>query len=152
MDDYEFNYIVLRTILGFCLSNINKLIPLWHYNILLPEKEEEYSLSFLLNVAIFELKKILEPCSLITIKDNNIKCVIDTSGHGGNYSWSIFLLENSLSTMYFAKMSFGRYNEYQRNVYFIGLGNYRDTKINPSSRFHFKKPRKYCELKRLLNE
>ena len=41
---------------------------------------------------------------------------------------------------------------YQRNMYFISLGNDRDTNINPSSRFHFKKPCKCCELKILLNE
>ena len=41
MDDYESNCIVLRTILDSCLSNINKLKPLWHYGILLPEIEED---------------------------------------------------------------------------------------------------------------
>ena len=47
MDDYESNFIVLRTILGSCLSDINKLMPLWHYGILLPVEEEEgCSLSF----------------------------------------------------------------------------------------------------------
>ena len=43
-------------------------------------------------------------------------------------------------------------NIYQKNVYFISLGNDRDTKINPSSQFHFKKARKCCELVRILNE
>ena len=37
-------------------------------------------------------------------------------------------------------------------MYFIGFGNDRDTKINPLSKFHLKKSRKCCELKRLLNE
>ena len=37
-------------------------------------------------------------------------------------------------------------------MYFIGFGNDRDTQINPSSKFHLKKSRKCCELKRLLNE
>ena len=44
MDDYESNCIVLRTILGSCLSDINKLMPLWYYGILLPEKEKDCSL------------------------------------------------------------------------------------------------------------
>ena len=88
MDDYESNCIVLRSILGSCLSNINKLIPLWYYDILLPEEEEDTSLSCLLNLTIVQLKKIIESCGIITIKDNNIKFVIDTSGHRSNYSWS----------------------------------------------------------------
>ena len=100
----------------------------------------------------YSIEKILESCGLITIKDDNIKFVIDTSGHGGNYSWSVFLLENSLSSNYFTKMSVSRYSIYQRNMYFNGLSNARDTNINPSSRFHFKKSRKFCELKILLNE
>ena len=41
MDNYESNYIVLRVILGFCLSDINNLMSLWYYCILLPEEEEE---------------------------------------------------------------------------------------------------------------
>ena len=50
--------IVLWSLLGSCLSNINKLMTLWHYGILLPEEEEEedYSLSYLLNLTIDELK------------------------------------------------------------------------------------------------
>jgi len=44
MDDYESIFTVLRTILGSCLSDINKLMPLWYYGILLPEEEEDCSL------------------------------------------------------------------------------------------------------------
>ena len=94
MDNYECNCIVLRTILGSYLSDINKLILLWNYGILLPEKEDT-SLSFLMNLTIMQLKQILESCGLITIKDNNIKFVLDTSSHGGTYRWSMSLLENS---------------------------------------------------------
>ena len=36
-------------------------------------------------------------------------------------------------------------------MYFIGLGNDRDTKINPSGQFHFKKLRKCCDFVRILN-
>ena len=58
MEDCEANYVVLRLLLGSCLSDINKNIPLWHYGILLPEEEEEdCSLSYLLNLTIDELKK-----------------------------------------------------------------------------------------------
>ena len=56
MEDYEANCIVLRSLLGFCLSDINKLMPLWYYGILLPKEEEECSLSYLLNITIDEMK------------------------------------------------------------------------------------------------
>ena len=72
MDNYEYNCIVLRVILGSYLSDIIKLMILWYYGILLPEKKEYCSLSFMLNLKIGELKQILELCGLITIKDNNI--------------------------------------------------------------------------------
>ena len=68
------------------------------------------------SLTIDELTQILEPCGLITIKDNNIKIVIDTSGHGGNYSWSMFRLEISLLGNYFTTMSITRFNKYQRNM------------------------------------
>ena len=83
-----------------------------------------------------ELKQILESCGLITIKDNKIKLVIDTSVRGGNYSWSMFLLENSLSSIYCTIIYVSRYNIYQIDMYFIGLCNDRDTKNNPSSQFY----------------
>ena len=98
------------------------------------------------------MKQILESCGLITIKDNNIKFVINTSGHGDNYSCSIFLLENSLLSNYFINMSVSRYNIYQNNLYFIVLGNNRDTTINPSNQFNIKKSRKCGEIVRLLKE
>ena len=86
MDNYESNCMVLRAILYSCLSDINKLIPLWHYGVFLSKEEEkDCSLSFILN-----LKQLLESCGCITIKYNNIKFVIDASGHGSNYSWSMF--------------------------------------------------------------
>ena len=57
MDDYETNYIVLRTILDSCLSNINKLKPLWHYGILLTEIEEDFSISYLFNLSNCRIEK-----------------------------------------------------------------------------------------------
>ena len=104
MNNHETNYIVLRSILGSCLSYINKLMPLWYYGILLPEVDDDI-LSYLFNLTIVQLKQILESCGIITIKDNSIKCVIYTSDHEGNYSWSMFLLENSSSSNNFTKMS-----------------------------------------------
>ena len=101
-----------------------------------------------MNLKIVELTQILESCGLITIKYNNIKFVIDTSSHGGNYSRSMFILENLLSSNCFTRTSVSRYTIFQRNMNFIGIGNDRDTQINPSSQFHFKKPRKCCELKK----
>ena len=59
MDNYESNYIILRAILGSCFSDINKLIPLWQYGVLLPEEEEEEEdgrLSSMLNLKINQLK------------------------------------------------------------------------------------------------
>ena len=59
MVDCEANCVVIRSLLGSCLSNINKKIPLWHYGIILPEgeegeeeEEEECILSYLLNLII----------------------------------------------------------------------------------------------------
>ena len=72
MEDCEDNYVVFRTLFGSCLSGINKNMPLWHYGILLPEEEEDCSLSYLLNLTMDELKKILELCGLITINDNTV--------------------------------------------------------------------------------
>ena len=103
----------------------------------LPEKEEDVSLSILLNLTIVQSKKNLVSCGLITIKDNNIKFFLDTSDHGGKCSWSMFLLENSLPDNYLIKMPVNRYNVYQKNMNFIGLGNNRDTTINLSSQFHY---------------
>ena len=56
MDDYESNCIVLRSILGSCLSDINKLMSLWHYGIIIPEAAEECCLYSLLNLSLVELK------------------------------------------------------------------------------------------------
>ena len=89
----------------------------------LPEEEEDYSLSYLLNLTIDELKSILELCGLITINNNIVKFVKSTSGYGGNYSWSMFLLENSLTNNYFFRMNLSIYTKkYSKNIYFIGLG------------------------------
>ena len=103
MDNYESNYIVLRTILGPFLSDINKLMSLWYYSVIYLKKKK-------ILAYLFQLKQILESFGLITIKDNNTKFVIDTSGHGGNYRWSIFILENSLSCTSFTKMFVSMYN------------------------------------------
>ena len=82
MDDYESNCIVLRSILGSYLSDINKLMPLWHYGIILPEVVEKCCLCSLLNLTLVELKQILEACGLITINNNIVKFVCSTSGYG----------------------------------------------------------------------
>ena len=106
-------------------------MALW-YSLL--EEKEDYSLSYLLNLTIDELKKILELCGLITINNTIVKFVKSTFSYGGNYSWSMFLLENSLTNNYFFRMNLLRYNKkYPRNIYFIGLGAEGDTIINPST-------------------
>ena len=82
-----------------------------------------------MNLTIVELKKILESCGFITINNNIVKFVINTSGYGGNYNWSMFLLKSSLSQNYFSIISLATYkNHYQKNMYFIGIGVDRDTK------------------------
>ena len=87
MEDCEANCIVLRSLLGSYLFDINKNMPFWHYGILLPEEEEEEcSLSSLLNLTIDELKQILELCGLITINNNIVKFIRIPSGYGGNFS------------------------------------------------------------------
>ena len=152
MDDYESNCIVLSSILGSCLSDINKIMPLWYYGIILPEVTEECCLSSLLALTIIELKQILESCGLITINNDIVKFVSSTSGYGGKYSWQIFLLNSSLLENYFAQMDLTKYKKHQKNVCYISLGNDRDSSINSSTQFKFKKPRKCAELNRLLNE
>ena len=57
MEDYEANHVVIRLLLGSWLSGINKNMPSCHYGILLPEEEDDCSLSYLLNLTIDELKK-----------------------------------------------------------------------------------------------
>ena len=52
MGDCEANCVVLRSLFGSCLSDINTNMPLWHYGILLPEEEEDCSISYLLNLTI----------------------------------------------------------------------------------------------------
>ena len=81
---------------------------------------------------------MLELCGLITINNNIVKFVRSHSGYGGNFSWFIFFLDNSLSNNYFSQMNISRYNKkYQRNIYFIGLGVEGDTIINPSTQFQY---------------
>ena len=152
MDDYESNCIAVRSILGSCLSDINKLMPLWYYGIILPEAAEECCLCSLSNLTLVELKQILEACGIITIINNIVKFVCSISGYGGKYSWQMFLLNNSLSDNYLAQMNLSKYKIYQNNVWYIGLGYDRSFKINPSTQFNHKKLRKCAELNRLLNE
>ena len=57
MDNCKSNSIVLSEISGSCLSDINKLMPLWHYGILLPKEEKYSSLSFMFNLTINGLNK-----------------------------------------------------------------------------------------------
>ena len=71
MDDYESNCNVLRSILGSCLSYINKSMPLWYYGILLPEVDDDI-LSYLFNLTIVQLKKsynrvVLSPLKIIVL-------------------------------------------------------------------------------------
>ena len=49
MEDCEANCVVLRSLFGSYISDINKNMPLWRYGILLPEVEEDCSLYYLLN-------------------------------------------------------------------------------------------------------
>ena len=64
----------------------------------------------------------------------------------------MFRLENLSTVNYFAKIYIARFNKHQRNVYYIGLSYARETKINPSSQFEYKKTRNCKELKKLLKE
>ena len=116
MEDCKANYVVLRSLLGSCLSDINKNMPLWHYGILIPE-EDDCSLSYLLNLTIDELEKVLELYGLITINNNNVKCVRSPSGYGGKISWSMFLLDNSLTNNYFSRMNLSRYNKNIKEIF-----------------------------------
>ena len=111
-------------------------MPLRYYDILLHEEVEDCGLSFLLSLTNLKLKKILESRGLIAINNNIVKFVINTSGYGDNYSWRVFILKNTLFKNYFFKnILAGYYNKYQNNMYFIGLGINRDTKMDPSTQF-----------------
>ena len=110
MEDCEANCVVLRSLLGSCLSDINKNMPLWHYGILLTE-DEDCGLSYLMNLTINELKQILELCGLIPINNNIVKFVRSPSGYGGNFSWSMFLLENLLSNNSFSQLNLSIYDK-----------------------------------------
>ena len=107
MEDCEANCVVLRSLLGSCLSDIDKNIPC----ILLPEEEEDCSFSHLLNLKIDELKKNIRIMWFYHYNNNIVKFVKSTSGYGGNYNWSMFLLENSLTNNYFSRMNISRYNK-----------------------------------------
>ena len=121
MEDFEANCIVLWPLLGSYLSDINKLIPLWHYGILLPEEKKYFILSYLLNLTTDELKKILEFCGHITNNNNIVKFVRSPSGYGVKNSWPMFLLENSLSNNCFSQMNLSRYNNKDIKEIFISL-------------------------------
>ena len=71
-----------------------------------------------MNLKIGELKQILKSCGIITIKDNNIKFVISTPDHWGNYNWAMFRLENSLLINYFAEIYVDTFNKHQNNMYY----------------------------------
>ena len=144
MDDCKANYVVIRSLLGSCLSDINNNMSLWHYGILLPEEEEDCSLAYLLNLTFDEFRNILELCGLIIVNNNNIVKVINsTSGYGGNYSWPMFLLENSLTKNYFSQMNLSiDNNTYSKKMFYIGLGVESEIITNPSTQFNYKKPRK----------
>ena len=62
---------MLRVFLGSCLWDINKIKPLYHYSIFLPEKEE-YNLSSMLKLTIDKLTQVILSCSPIIIWNNVI--------------------------------------------------------------------------------
>ena len=64
MDNYEPNCHTIWLLFGSCLSEVNQFIPFWHYGILLP-REEDSSLSSLLNISMDDMKQILLTCGLI---------------------------------------------------------------------------------------
>ena len=72
-------------------------MPLWYYGILLPKKEE-CSLSSILKLITDKLIQIMLSCGIIIIKNNVIKFVGNKSGYNGSHNWSIFMLENSMSS------------------------------------------------------
>ena len=72
MNDHGSNCIVLISILGSCLSDINKLMPLWYYGIILPEAAEECSLYSLLNLTIVELRWTIKLFDIILLHSTEI--------------------------------------------------------------------------------
>ena len=151
MDDFESNCMVLRSIFGSCLSDINSMSNLWYYGILFPEEHHECSLSSILNIRISELKSILQFCGLIKIKDNVTSFVNDVAGTGGDYNWEIFRSDHSLLDNYYDTMCVNKFKHIQKNMWFIGLGKSRSIIINPASQFkHSAKERVSVDLNKLL--
>ena len=72
MDDYESNCHTVRVLFGSCLSEINQCLPFWHYGVLLP-REEDSSLSSLLNIFMDGMKEILLTCGLIHYQQDTVK-------------------------------------------------------------------------------
>ena len=64
-----------------------------------------------MNLTIDKLKEILELCGLITINNNIVKFIKSPSGYGGDFSWLMFLLDNSLLINYFSQTNLSRYNK-----------------------------------------
>ena len=96
---------MIQLLFGSCLSEINQHIPLQHYGILLPE-QEECSPSSLLNISMDNLKQILLTYGLIIIQRETVKFVLNKSGHGGSYNWSIFMTENDLEIIPLTDLAF----------------------------------------------
>ena len=87
----------------------------------------------MLNLRIDKLTQILLSCSIITIKDNVIKCVVIEACYDGSYNWSMFTLTHIMSGNSFSKKSVDQFKYYQRNMCFIGIGNPRNEIINSSN-------------------
>ena len=77
----------------------------------MPE-QEECILSSLLDISIDDLKQILLTCGPIVIHRDTVRFVLNKSGHGDSYNWSIFMIENDLENNYFDRYSVTQVNHY----------------------------------------
>ena len=126
MDDYESNCHTLRVLFGSCLSEINQCLPFWHYVVLLP-KEENSSLSSLLNMSMDDLKQVLLFCGLIYYQRGTVKSDLK--------AWPSLMMENHIDEHYFDRYCVSRLTSNKKMTYFIGIGTKRICRLNPSSQF-----------------
>ena len=126
MDDYESNCHTVRVLFGSCLSEINQCLPFWHYGVLLP-KEENSSLSSLLNMSMDDLKQVLLCCGLISYQRGTVKFDLK--------AWPRLMMENYIDGYYFDRFCVSRLTPEKKMIYFIGIGTKRICRLNPPSQF-----------------
>ena len=122
MDNYESNCHTVRVLFGSCLSKINQCLSFWHYGVLLP-KEENSSLSSLLNMSVDDLKQVLLCCGLISYQRDTVKFDLK--------AWPRLMMKNYIDEHYFDRYCVSRLTSDKKMIYFIGIRTKRICRLNP---------------------